>query len=43
MPAWQLSILKFLLKTKALIGWMIGVMMGRAQLKDTYAEAYTLV
>lgn len=43
MPKWQLSILKLMLKTKAIIAWTIGVMMGRSHLKETYAEAYTLV
>ncbi|MEK7060661.1 MAG: glycosyltransferase family 2 protein [Patescibacteria group bacterium] len=42
-PEWQLSLLKTLLKTKALIAILISVMMGRAQLKETYAEAYKLV
>lgn len=42
-PAWQLSLLKYLLRFKAILGWTIGVMMGKAQLKETYAEAYTLV
>lgn len=42
-PEWQLSTVKFLLKTKAIIAYSIGVMMGRSQLKETYAEAYKLV
>lgn len=42
-PEWQLSVIKFLLKTKAIIAYSIGVMMGRDQLRDTYEEAYKLV
>ncbi len=39
----SLSILRGMLKTKAMISWLIGVLTGSAYLKETYAEAYQLV
>lgn len=39
----DLMLLRLMLKTKAGIAWSIGVIMGNVFLKDTYAEAYTLV
>lgn len=39
----QVSLLRVLLKIKAVIGWSVGVIMGNAYLKETYEEAYHLV
>ncbi len=38
-----LLLLRGLLKTKAMIAWSIGAIMGKEGLKETYAEAYHLV
>lgn len=39
----SLGVLKLMLKIKAVIGWCIGICIGSAYLKETYAEAYQLV
>lgn len=41
--SWQLSVLKFLLLTKAVIAWLIGVVTVNNYLKKTYGEAIKLV
>lgn len=38
-----LTTLRMMLKTKAVIAWMIGAVTGKEYLKETYAEAYRLV
>jgi GT2 family glycosyltransferase len=40
---WQLAVLKLLLRTKALIAWLLGLMTGNRYLKETYAKAFQLV
>jgi len=40
---WQLSVLKFLLRTKAAGSWLIGFLTGNTYLKQTYAQAFKLV
>lgn len=39
----SLAILRFMLRTKAILSWIIGWLTGSAYLKETYAEAYQLV
>lgn len=39
---WQLSVLKFLLRTKAAGAWLIGILTNNHYLKGTYAEAFRL-
>lgn len=41
--SWQLSVLKFLLLTKAAIAWLIGLVTANNYLKKTYGEAIKLV
>ncbi|HLD24619.1 MAG TPA: glycosyltransferase family 2 protein [Patescibacteria group bacterium] len=38
-----LGIVKFMLRIKAMIAWSIGVILGKAHLKETYEEAFRLV
>lgn len=38
-----LAVLRLFLKTKAIFSWFIGVIVGNAYLRETYAEAYRLV
>lgn len=40
---YSLRVLRLMLKTKAIIAWTIGVVLGKALLKDTYEEAYRSV
>lgn len=40
---WQVSVLKFLLLTKAVIAWLIGSLSRNENLKKTYAKAFKLV
>ncbi len=39
----QLVLLRIMLKAKAAVAWLIGVVTGKAHLKETYGEAYHLV
>jgi GT2 family glycosyltransferase len=39
----SLSLLRGMLKTKAVMAWLLGVLTGSTYLKETYAEAYQLV
>ena len=39
----ELRILRFLLKAKAVMAWSIGAIMGKGYICETYAEAYKLV
>lgn len=36
-------VLRLMLKTKAMLAWLVGVVTGNTYLKETYAEAYQLV
>jgi GT2 family glycosyltransferase len=38
-----LSMLKFMLLTKAIIAWLVGLITGNKELKETYAQAFKLV
>ena len=38
-----LILVKLMLRTKAMIAWAIGVILGKAQLKETYEEAFRMV
>ncbi len=40
---WQLVVLKFLLRTKAVGAWLLGVLTGNKYLKETYAKAFKMV
>jgi len=42
-PGWQLPILRGMLQCKALMGILIGTLLGRKELKNTYEEAIRLV
>jgi GT2 family glycosyltransferase len=39
---WQVAVLKLLLRTKAIIAWLLGLMTGNRYLKETYAKAFKL-
>ncbi len=39
---WQVAVLKFFLKAKAIIAWSIGILTGNNYLKETYAKAFKL-
>jgi len=39
----SLFLIRLMLKTKAIIVWTIGALLGKALLKETYAEAYKMV
>jgi GT2 family glycosyltransferase len=39
----EVTMLRYMLKIKAIIAWFIGYLLGKEYLKDTYAEAYHLV
>lgn len=41
-PSWQLFVIKWLLKAKALGVWLIGVLTGNKYFKETYAKAFKL-
>lgn len=40
---YSLGVLRVLLKAKAIIAWCVGALLGKAYIKETYAEAYKLV
>lgn len=40
---WQLLVLKCLLRTKAVLAWLVGWLTGNRFLKETYAKAFKLV
>ncbi len=40
--SWQLAVLKFLLRTKAALAWLVGDLTNNHYLKTTYAKAFTL-
>lgn len=40
---WQLNVLKFLLRTKAALAWLTGILINNHYLKETYAKAFKLV
>ena len=42
-PAWQLSVLKMLLKTKAVVYIVVGFLIGNKNLQTTYEQAFRLV
>ncbi len=42
-PPWQVFILKAMLKTKAAIAWIAGVVSGNQYLKATYSKAFHLI
>jgi len=42
-PGWRLATLRGMLKMKAAVSWMIGMLLGNEYLRDTYAEAFQLV
>lgn len=40
---WQLNVLKFLLRLKAALAWLVGIFINNPYLKKTYAKAFKLV
>lgn len=39
----SLAVVRLMLKTKAVLAWTVGVLLGKALLKETYEEAYRMV
>ena len=40
---WQLAVLKLALRTKAIIGWLIGILAANRYFKETYGKAFKMV
>jgi len=41
-PRWQWPLLRFMLKLKAVLAWLVGFLTGQDELKKTYAQAFKI-